>query len=245
MYLSNELWPVSNTLLVSAHKQQLKKTEDWKRLKDWRFAGLWVQSVQSLGDWHPCSKAHQYDFRTLQQPSTAFMSGLWAWHLLLPKYWLENEKQEVLGCCNVGESYWCALEQGCLLNPRRGYNQCGLLGYQGPARPAFQFYIKYRYCGCGSGCELCVYFVYAAEWMRAICKAGGAQKLSKPVDQARQNMSTGKTCFFNDYTTVLIGYYDYHPVTKSAKNRVLWLFPNVLLVLKNYLPVTIIGRVPR
>ena len=151
----------------------------------------------------------------------------------------------MLGCCNVLESYWCALEQGCLLNPRRGYNQCGLLGYQGPARPAFQFYIKYRYCGCGSGCELCVYFVYAAEWMRAICKAGGAQKLSKPVDQARQNMSTGKTCFFNDYTTVLIGYYDYHPVTKSAKNRVLWLFPNVLLVLKNYLPVTIIGRVPR
>ena len=31
------------------------------------------------------------------------------------------------------------------------------------------------------------------------------------------------------------------PCDKIAQNRVLWLFPNVLLVLKNYLPVTIIG----
>ena len=31
------------------------------------------------------------------------------------KYWLENEKQEVLGCCNVRESYWRALERGYLL----------------------------------------------------------------------------------------------------------------------------------
>ena len=27
------------------------------------------------------------------------------------KYWLGNEKQEVLGCCNVRESYWRAFEQ--------------------------------------------------------------------------------------------------------------------------------------
>ena len=27
------------------------------------------------------------------------------------KYWLENEKQEVLGCCNVREFYWHALER--------------------------------------------------------------------------------------------------------------------------------------
>ena len=31
------------------------------------------------------------------------------------------------------------------------------------------------------------------------------------------------------------------PCDKIAQNRVLWLFPNVLLVLKDYLPVTIIG----
>ena len=30
------------------------------------------------------------------------------------KYWLENGKQEVLGCCNVRESYRPALDQGYL-----------------------------------------------------------------------------------------------------------------------------------
>ena len=34
------------------------------------------------------------------------------------KYWLENEKQQVLGCCNVRESYWRALEQGYLVIER-------------------------------------------------------------------------------------------------------------------------------
>ena len=32
---------------------------------------------------YPRSKARRYNSWTLQQPSTAFLSGLWAWHLLL------------------------------------------------------------------------------------------------------------------------------------------------------------------
>ena len=49
-----------------------------------------------------------------------------------------------------------------------------------------------------------------------------------------------------DFRSLFLKYSAYRilwllPCDKIAQNRVLWLFPNVLLVLKNYLPVTIIG----
>ena len=35
------------------------------------------------------------------------------------QYWLENEKHDVLVCCNVRESYLCSLEKGCLVSGYR------------------------------------------------------------------------------------------------------------------------------
>ena len=49
---------------------------------------------------------------------------------------------------------------------------------------------------------------------------------------------------FEYLNTALIGYYDYHPVTKSPKIGCCDYFsnvPNVLLVLYNYHPVILIG----
>ena len=50
-------------------------------------------------------------------------------------YWLENEKQEVLGCCSVRESYWRALERGYLESGEEGGDVSYLTTFLNYVRP--------------------------------------------------------------------------------------------------------------